>query len=478
MSEYSCFDFFNSVARSEANVETADAQEERSFNYMDTLELVRNEISEQHVSELSLALTDSQGAQTLCNLISKELISHGIRPDVGSDEALVQRIYEDMAGLGILTKYIRDPSVEEININSYRQIEIVYGDHTDYLYDDDAFPTPTLAVDIIKKMVRMGGELLDAVTPMVDSYIGGGTRISAMIPPIVPEDVGVSAEIRKQSKKGITKKQLIDSGAAIEPELDFLILCLTHGISVGIAGGTGSGKTTDQGFLLNSYIEENNDWNNRIFIIEDSRETTLKEYDETHDRPARVIYTVTREGKSPITMRDLLKASLRFHPQLDVPLEVRSEEALEAADAGISGHTILTSLHAHGAREAYDRLKVMCMQAGTALSEEALLRMCVAAWPIMVFKKQLRDGTRKYMEIFEATGIKDGEVVGNMLYRFTVGGEDTDLRGNVIKVNGQHERVGTISPKLRHTLLQNGAKKDELWYLFPDADEAKEVTSN
>ena len=179
-------------------------------------------------------------------------------------------------------------------------VEINYPDHIRYLYDNEAFPTPTAALDIIKRMVRMGGMLLDAQTPpRVDSYIGDGTRISAMIPPVVPQDRGVIASIRKQSRSEITREQLLASDSASPDMLDFLTLCLCNGISVGLAGGTGSGKTTDQAYLLNEYIKRNDDQNNRIFVIEDSRELNLTAYDTENDRPARVLYTVTKDPPKP-----------------------------------------------------------------------------------------------------------------------------------------------------------------------------------
>jgi pilus assembly protein CpaF len=251
--------------------------------------------------------------------------------------------------------------------------------------------------------------------------------------------------------------------------LDFLTLCLCNGISVGLAGSTGSGKTTDQAFLLNEYIRRNDDYNNRVFIIEDSRELNLTDYDDENDRPARVLYTVTKEPPNPISMLDLIVSSLRFHPSLIVPAEVRDAAAYEAAVAGQTGHTILTAFHADSAADAYRRLVSMCHLAQTGLSDELLLEMCAGAWPIMVFKKQLKDNSRKYMEIFEATGVENGRLQGRMLYRFVIQGTERDGHGRVVKVHGSHERVGTISPELFCRLRDNGAPEAELNRLFPDA---------
>jgi pilus assembly protein CpaF len=128
-------------------------------------------------------------------------------------------------------------------------------------------------------------------------------------------------------------------------------------------------------------------------------------------------------------MLDLIVSSLRFHPALIVPAEVRDAAAYQAATAGQTGHTILTAFHADNAQDAYGRLVSMCHSARTGLSDEHLLDMCAGAWPVMVFKKQLKDNSRKYMEIFEATGVEDGRLRGRTLYKFVIGTTERDGRG-------------------------------------------------
>lgn len=443
------------------------ARENGSFEYSKLLESVRSVIAEKHSKELSSALGSEDAARTLKTLILKYCVQELAGTEF-NQEKLVEKIYQDMAGLGILTDYLYDPNVEEINVNGYNVIEISYPDHIKYLYEKEAFPTPMAALDIVRRMVRMGGMILDAQTPRVDSYTGDGTRISAMIPPVVPQDRGVIASIRKQNKSEITRQQLLDSGSASPDMLDFLTLCLCNGISVGLAGSTGSGKTTDQAFLLNEYIRKNDDYNNRVFIIEDSRELNLTGYDTENDRPARVLYSVTKDHPNPITMLDLIVSSLRFHPSLIVPAEVRDAAAYQAAVAGQTGHTILTAFHADSAHDAYRRLVSMCHLAQTGLSDELLLEMCAGAWPVMVFKKQLKDNSRKYMEIFEATGVENGKLQGRMLYRFVIDATERDGYGHVVKVHGSHQRVGTISKGLFERLRDNGAPEAELYRLFPD----------
>lgn len=450
----------------------AATEQDGGLDYARLLETVRSAIAQRHSAELSSALGSPDAAKALKTLILKYCVET-LAGQEFEQAALVEKIYQDMAGLGVLTDYLYDPDVEEINVNGYDVIEVDYPDHIKYLYDKEAFSSPTAALDMVKRMVHMGGMLLDAQTPRVDSYTGDGTRISAMIPPVVPQERGVIASIRKQNKSEITRQQLLDTGSASADMLDFLTLCLCNGVSIGLAGGTGAGKTTDEAYLLNEYIRKNEDYNNRVFVIEDSRELNLTGYDADNNRPARVLYTVTKGAPNPITMLDLIVSSLRFHPALIVPAEVRDAAAWEAANAGQTGHTILTAFHADNAFDAYRRLVSMCHLAQTGLSDELLLEMCVGAWPIMVFKKQLKDNSRKYMEIFEATGVEAGKVKGRMLYQFAISKTERDGRGRIVKVHGSHKKVGGISPELFARLRDNGAPEAELHRLFPDAEEVQ-----
>ncbi|MBR2895342.1 MAG: CpaF family protein [Oscillospiraceae bacterium] len=452
----------------QARTRSAPQVESNSDDYVTLLENVRASIAQNHAEELGAALNDPSAIERLKTLILRYSTEYMAGAEYDRD-GLVERIYQDMAGLGVLTPYLQDPTVEEININRYDFLEIIRPTGTEYLYEERAFAASESALDIVKRMVRMGGKILDAQTPHVDSFIGSSTRISAHIPPLVPVECGVTASIRKQSKSRITRERFVQTGSATDEMLDFLILCLCNRTSIGIAGSTGSGKSTLESFLINEYITWNEDYNNRVLTIEDTQELNLIRHDVEHDRPARVIPMFTQETPVPVTMFDLTKDALRYHPQLIVPAEVRDGAVYEAMSAGRTGHTILTSLHADSARDSYRRLVSLChMAKNVNQSDSSLLTDCISAWPIIIFAKQLKDNTRKIMEIFEATGHCDGQVVGNSLYRFCV--EDTirDGRGNVTKVLGHHERTGCISQRLYTHLLDNGAMQQKLHRMFPE----------
>jgi len=146
-----------------------EAIQSEDFDYASLLEKVRSVIAEKHSEELASALGSPWAAKALKTLIQKYCVEELAGKEF-DQEWLVNKIYQDMAGLGILTEYLHDPNVEEININGYDVIEINYPDHIKYLYGKEAFSNPTAALDIVKRMIRMGGMILDAQTPRVDSY--------------------------------------------------------------------------------------------------------------------------------------------------------------------------------------------------------------------------------------------------------------------------------------------------------------------
>lgn len=151
-----------------------------------------------------------------------------------------------------------------------------------------------------------------------------------------------------------------------------------------------------------------------------------------------------------------------MHPEILVPAEMRGKEALTVQEAGRTGHTIVSTLHANSARSAYDRILTMCLEAGTSLSEERLLKNIVEAFPIMLFKMQLPDKSRRYMEIFEATGVQNGEVTGSTLFKYVLNHYERDKEGRIIKAVGSHRRIGNISPTLAERLLIGGVPQREI----------------
>jgi pilus assembly protein CpaF len=440
-----------------ANKLRSDSDESmQAQDYSEILDKLQRIIAKNHSAELAQVLYSEEAEEKLKDLIMRYLNSEQlVAKDKGNISELVDAIYYDMAGMGLLSPYLQDTDTEEINVNGYGGIWVLYRDRKVRL--NETFGTPEACSNIVRKMSRFGNVILDGSKPIGDSFIARGVRMSGAISPCVDPDAGAIASIRKQKPSFITRENLIEWDTATAEELDFLTLCVNNGVSVAIAGATGSGKTADMGYILSCVPPDK-----RIVTIEDTRELSLAKFDENGVMINDVIHLLTKEEPNPIPMLDLLKLSLRLHPEILVPAEMRGKEALTVQEAGRTGHTIVSTLNANSARTAYDRILTMCLEAGTSLSEERLLKNIVEAFPIMLFKMQLPDKSRKYMEIFEATGVENGEVPGNTLYKYVIDHYERDKDGKIIKAVGTHKRLGCISPALAEKLLIGGVPQEEI----------------
>ncbi len=434
------------------NQKTFFAREDNSNNYQNMLDSLRSWLSDNYRDEL-LRMLDSESTKNSL----KDLILIFIKEQDGyfyikNVDRLVKKLFDDLVGFAFLEKYIYKDEIEEVNGNSWNDIEII--SNTNWERIEEGFLSIQHAQDIVKKMMRLGGVVLDEKMPLGDSYISSGIRISAMIPPVVDEKIGVVFSLRKQKAKVFTKKEFIKLGTYSNNQFEFLKMCLNHRISVGIAGGTSSGKTSDISSLLASLREDK-----RIFVIEDTRETFIDP-----SLKNRVIYTKTRfsEDKNrEISATKLLKMALRYHPDIIVPAEIRDEAALMAIEAGRTGHAILTGLHANSSIQAYDRILSLCMMSKTNMKEALLMKLIISAFPIMAYKAQLSDGSRKVLEIFEAQKYDEVscEVVGKILYRYKIKNIIKDENGKIEKIEGEHLKVNNISHKLANHLFKYGCKK-------------------
>jgi len=422
--------------------QNAAPQEKDAYETM--LEQVRDFITQLHADTLAQSITEKSAMESVKRLIGEYVASHHLHMDGFSMQQLADRLYGDMAGFGFLDRYIADDDIEEINGNSWRDIEIVT--RTGWRKIPERFLSPQHAEDTLRKMVRLGGLVLDGTCPIVDSYITEGIRVSAMIPPVADRRSGVVFSIRRQRMARVTKQQLVEWRTATPEMLNFLTLCINHGVSIGFAGKTGSGKTTDISFLLNSVTSDM-----RIYTIEETRELDLFSVDADGNAQNRVIHTCIRPSdmqSADVDMNDLLRKAMRFSPDVIAVAEMRGAEAMVAQEAARTGHTVVTSLHANSARKAYNRILSMCQMSGTSIATNILMSFVIEAFPIMVFKKQAQNGVRRIMEIVEAVGLQDGTVQANTLFRF----ESHEETGEFIRVNG-------ISDSLADTLRENGADK-------------------
>lgn len=434
------------------DVEQGRVKKPEKIEYTKVLEFVQNKISNtpEHNKVLAQTIDTDSGYEQLKNIIYTVMQSYPIPLTEKQIADFRSRIFDDMTGIGILTKYVEDPNIEEINIYGPgpKQIEVIDGNGSHML--TEGFKDCEEVLSITKRMVRKGKAIIDEKTPRVDSYMDGGTRVSAMIPPIVRDDKGAVVSIRKQTKANITKEALIRSYTGLEEEFELIELCFNNKVSGAIVGATGSGKTTLLNYFLSQYVKNAME-DSRVYIIEESRELQLPS-------DARVFYTaVSGDEHSPnyISADALLKSALRFHPTFITCAEMRGAEAMNAMTAAQTGHVVWSTLHCDSCEESYQRLLTMCKMSGTDLSETLLLRNLIKAFPILISAQQMRDGTRKITGIYEATDVDGINIIGHYLYKLQISHFEFDGNGRVKKVHGKHQKVGYLSDRMAQHIFDN-----------------------
>lgn len=375
-----------------------------------------------------------------------------------SEEELINRLYVEMAEFSFLTKYIFGTGIEEIDINSWNDIEI-YESGGKKKKLDEHFDSPQHAINVVRRMLHVSGMVLDNASPAVLGHLSKNIRISALKTPLVDEDVGVSASIRIVNPQNFEKKDFIKSRTATEAMLDFLSEVIRYGVSVCVAGSTGSGKTTVAGWMLTTIPDAK-----RIYTIESgSRELALSKVDDGRVVNS-VIHTLTRPSENEMQNIDqdiLLDYALRFNPDIICVGEMRGPEAYTAQEASRTGHTVLTTIHSNSCESTYRRMATLCKRKYD-IADETILDLVSEAFPLIVFTKQLENRERKIMEIMECEIKPNGERVHRTIYRYNILENHYTDKGKII-IKGKHEWVSDISDSLKKRLVENGMPKKVLY---------------
>ena len=225
----------------------------QELTYDQVLEDVQRYFAENHASTIAEA---GEGNAERATSLLKELMEHYIVKrkyalDGLSTKELCSKLYEDMAGYSFLKKWIYKPGVEEVNINAYNDIEVIESSGRS-IKIPDKFSSPQHAIDVIRRMLNACGMVIDDTMPSIVGFLDKNTRISVDKTPIVDADVGVNASIRIVNQQTVSEEKLLNSGSATAEMLHFLTACIRYGVSVCIAGSTGSGKTTIMAWLLSN----------------------------------------------------------------------------------------------------------------------------------------------------------------------------------------------------------------------------------
>lgn len=431
------------------------------LTYEQVLEDVQRYFSENHASTIAEAGDGDTGraAAVLKELMEQYLVKRKYSIEGLTTRDLCEKLYEDMAGYSFLKKWIYRPGVEEVNINAYNDIEVIMNSGRS-IKIPDKFSSPQHAIDVIRRMLNACGMVIDDTMPSVLGFLDKNIRISVDKTPIVDPEVGVNASIRIVNQQTVSEEILLESGSATAEMLHFLTACIRYGVSVCIAGSTGSGKTTIMAWLLSNVPN-----NRRLITIEEgSREFDLVKRDENGNILNSVVHLLTRPHENPsmnINQDFLLERVLRKHPDVIGVGEMRSAaESLSAAESSRTGHTVCTTIHSNSCESTYRRMMTLAKRK-YSMDDSILMQIMVEAYPVVVFTKQLEDRSRKIMEIIEGIDYQDGRLIYRSLYKYEVTDNVTDEYGNA-RVVGCHQKTGTISDTLRKRLLDNGISHKEL----------------
>src|SRR5947208_9303100 len=298
-------------------------------------------------------------------------------------------IADDILGHGPLERLLSDDSVSEIMVNGPNDVWV---ERQGRPYETSVpFKDESDLRRIINKMVAQVGRRIDESSPMVDARLPAGSRVNAVIPPL--SLTGPLVTIRKFSNKRLDLNELIRLGTLSHETVDFLQRCILAELNILISGGTGTGKTT----LLNALSQAISD-SERIVTIEDAAELQLKQNHvlRLEGRPKNI------EGSGEITIRDLVRNSLRMRPDRIIVGEVRGAEALDMLQAMNTGHDgSLTTVHANAPRDALARIETMVLMAGYDLPVRAIRQQVASALDLIVHLERMEDGSRRVTAITE-----------------------------------------------------------------------------
>ncbi len=320
---------------------------------------------------------------------------------------LITTVFNSMRGLDVIQPLLEDPTITEIMVNGPSEIFIERDGRSQQV--DVRFKSRERLESVIQSVVAKVNRIVNESSPVVDARLPDGSRVNVVLPPVALK--GPTLTIRKFSEHPLTLETLINMGSVSQEAVQCLQRLVRAKYNIFISGGTGSGKTTFLNALSRAIPQHE-----RVITIEDSAELQLKGLPNLVSLETRNANT---EGKGEISIRQLLKNSLRMRPDRIIIGEVRGSEAydmLQAMNTGQDGS--LSTGHANSTSDMLSRLETMVLS-GVSLPVEAIRKQIAAAIDIMVHLGRLHDGSRKVLEISEVEGYEDGNIVLNPLFCFS-----------------------------------------------------------
>ncbi|MDF2871635.1 MAG: type secretion system protein [Anaerocolumna sp.] len=408
--------------------------------------MIKQEIIEEVRSRIDLTkdIEDDEILDTVDELILQKGKENFL--SLSEKKNLRNDIFNSIRRLDILQELIEDNEITEIMINGYNNIFVEKAGRVHPI--DKQFDSEKKLEDIIQQIVAKTNRIVNEANPIVDTRLMDGSRVNIVLPPV--SLTGPVITIRKFPHKPITMEHLIQIGSISREAAEFLKNLVQAGYNIFISGGTGSGKTT---FLnvLSSYIPSDE----RVITIEDSAELQIKNIPNLVSLEVR---NANVEGKNEVSIRQLIKTSLRMRPTRIILGEVRDGAALDLLQAMNSGHDgSLSTGHANSPGDMLKRLETLVLM-GADIPLVAVRQQVSSAIDILIHLGRLRDKSRKVLEITEVRSIEEGEIQLNKLFTFTETGEDG--KGRVL---GALKATGAL---LEHTdkLIAAGLMKREVGF--------------
>lgn len=387
---------------------------------------LEKEIRQEVMNALDLSMDVSD--EEILTLIKNIIIEKGKNRPISLSERkkIENHVFNSLRKLDVLEDLLNDEEITEIMINGPENIFIEKKGRV--VHCSEKFSSEEKLNDIIQNIVAQSNKIVNESNPIVDTRLSDGSRVNIVLKPAAVDYSILS--IRKFPKEQMNMERLKSFGSISEEQVDLLRKLVASGYNIFVSGGTGSGKTS---FLnaLGEFIPSDE----RVITIEDSAELQLKNVDNLVRLEAR---NANLEGKNEITIRDLLKSSLRMRPDRIIVGECRGAEALEMLQAFNTGHDGSCSTgHSNSCKDMLSRLETMVLM-GAEIPLPAIRQQIASGIDIIVQLGRLRDKSRKLLEITEVLGLEDNEIQLNPLYRFK---EIEEVNGRIV---GQWEKVGSL----------------------------------